>query len=65
MVKKRAPTQREIIALAAAANVDPRTAKRALVHGVEAIRGEEVRARLRAAMKTYGLERIRTGSERQ
>jgi len=50
MVKKREPTQREILTLAAAAGVDPRTAKRALVDGVDVIKGEEVRARIRAAM---------------
>jgi hypothetical protein len=46
----RQPTPGQVVALAAAANVDPRTAKKALVDGVDAIKGEVVRERLRAAM---------------
>lgn len=56
--KKKGPTPGEVVALAAAAKVDPRTAKRALVDGVEGIRGEVVRERLRAALSETSEARI-------
>jgi hypothetical protein len=49
--KPKPPSEQEVIALAARAQVALRTARRAIVEGVDAIRGEVVRARLRAAME--------------
>jgi hypothetical protein len=48
---KNEPTVKQIRELAAEANVDERTAKKALTEGVETIRTRDVKERLRAAMK--------------
>jgi hypothetical protein len=45
------PTRAQIYDLAARAEVAPATAKKALVYGVAAIRGEVVRERLEKALK--------------
>lgn len=50
MKKERGPTEQQVIALAAKAQCTLRTARRALVDGVEKIRGDVLRARLRRAM---------------
>jgi hypothetical protein len=50
-MKKHNPSEQEVIALAARARVALKTAKRALVEGVNKIKGEEVRKRLREAMR--------------
>lgn len=55
MEQIRKPTDQEVIALAAAARVAIKTARRALVEGVDVIRGETTRERLRHAMDVvYG-----------
>lgn len=51
-METKRPTEQEVIALAARAQVALRTARRAIVEGVDAIKGEVVRERLRAAMKS-------------
>ena len=50
MKKTDRPSEQEVIALAAKARVALKTAKRAMVEGVEVIKGSEVRRRLREAM---------------
>jgi hypothetical protein len=49
---KTEPTKTQILTLAIEAQVDPRTARRAIVYGVDNIKGEVVRERLRKAMRT-------------
>jgi hypothetical protein len=48
---KKEPTRAEILDLAARAQVDPRTARKAMVEGVESVKGYSARERLVAAMK--------------
>ena len=50
MKKTDRPSEQEVFALAAKARVALKTAKRAMVEGVEVIKGSEVRRRLREAM---------------
>ena len=57
MHSKNEPSHADIYALAGKAGVDPRTAKKALVEGVDAIRGEGVRDRLTQAMKEIAHKR--------
>ena len=47
---KRVPTVAEIRNLAAKAQVDERTAKKALTNGVESIRTRDVKDRIKAAL---------------
>lgn len=55
-VKKTAgrPTNVEVYAIAAKAKADPRTVRRAFDEGIESIKGEVVRERIRQAMAAFG-----------
>jgi hypothetical protein len=48
---KREPTVQEIRNLAAAAQIDERTAKKALTKGVESIRTRSIKDKIRAVLK--------------
>lgn len=48
---KNEPSEKEVLELAAKAQVDPRTARKALTKGVEALRNRFLKERVREAMK--------------
>ena len=48
---RASPTRAEVLDVAARAQVDPRTARKAMTQGVESVKGEAARERLRAALR--------------
>ena len=53
---ERTITRTDILRLAAEAELDPRTVKRAVDRGVDTLRAEVDRSRIRAAAEKLGLE---------
>jgi hypothetical protein len=49
--QKKGPTEQEVTALAARAQCSPKTARKALERGVDSIRGEVLKGRLRDALR--------------
>jgi hypothetical protein len=58
VIKRVEVDEKTIMLLAAEAQVDRRTAKRALIEGIEAVRGWVVKERLRTAAKKIGLNLV-------